>query len=156
MTLKTPWNGPFGALCGLSRPKRPAHMTHIRMVGLAATVALVSACDSSPGATACTELFASIPVAVIDNGGQPVEDAAVTAVLLRTGQTLPPTGLMLNTPGSYTLVDDGSTSVLRRTGDPVQANISKGAQSMTVDYVFSVPDGCHVDKVSGPDTVTLQ
>jgi hypothetical protein len=126
------------------------------MVGLAAIVALMSACGGSPGGAACTELFVSIPVTVVDNGGQPVEEATVTAVLLRTGQTLPPTGLMLNTPGSYTLVDDGSTSVLRRTGDPVQAHISKGAQSMTVDYVFSVPGGCHVDKVSGPDTVTLQ
>jgi len=27
---------------------------------------------------------------------------------------------------------------------------------MTVDYVFSVPDGCLFNKVSGPDTVTLQ
>ena len=53
----------------------------------------------------------------------------MTAVLVRTGQTLAPTTLMLNAPGTYTLVDDGSTSVIRRSGDAVQAHISKGAQS---------------------------
>ena len=53
------------------------------------------------------------------------------------------------------LVDDGSTHLIRRSGDAVQARISKGAQSVTADYVFAVADGCHVSKVSGPDTVSL-
>jgi hypothetical protein len=101
-------------------------------------------------------MFASVPVTVIDGAGQPVEAATVTAVLVRTGQTLVPTGLILTTPGTYPLVDDGSTSVIQRSGEAVQAHISKGAQSLSVDYVFAVPDGCHVSKVSGPDTVALQ
>jgi hypothetical protein len=42
------------------------------------------------------------------------------------------------------------------TGDAVLASVSKGALSVTADYVFSVAGGCHVSKVSGPDTVTLQ
>lgn len=131
-------------------------MTTRQAAGLAAAMALMSACSDAPGGTACTAMFASVPVTVVDGAGRPVEEATVTAVLVRTGQVLTPTGLILNAPGTYPLVDDGSTSVIRRAGESVQAHISRGAQSMTADYVFSVPDGCHVNKVSGPDTVTLQ
>jgi hypothetical protein len=123
---------------------------------LSAVAGLQACSDGAMGGGACTAVFASIPVTLIDGAGQPVEHATVTAVLVRTGQTLTPTGLLLNIPGTYTLVDDGSTGVIRQSGDPVQAHVTKGTQSQTVDYVFSVPDGCHVSKVSGPDTVTLQ
>ena len=125
--------------------------------GLASMLVAIPACSAdSTGGGACTAMFAIVPVAVVDGAGQPVEGAEVSAVLVRTGQTLVPTNLALFAPGTYPLVDDGSTAVLRRSGDDVTATITKGAQSMTVDYVFSVADGCHVSKVSGPDTVTLE
>ena len=123
---------------------------------LTAAAALGACAGDALNGGACTAMFASIPVTVIDGAAQPVEAATVTATLVRTGQTLPPTALILTTPGTYPLVDDGSTSLIRRSGDAVQAHISRGAQSLTVDYVFAVPGGCHVSKVSGPDTVTLQ
>jgi len=126
------------------------------LAALAAVAGLQACADGATGGGACTAMFASVPVTVIDGAGQPVEAATVTAVLVRTGQTLVPTGLILTTPGTYPLVDDGSTSVIQRSGEAVQAHISKGAQSLSVDYVFAVPDGCHVSKVSGPDTVALQ
>jgi hypothetical protein len=110
--------------------------------------------DSMPGGV-CTASFATVPVTVVDGQGQPVAEASVTARLVRTGQTLVPTTLMLTVPGTYTLVDDGSTHLIRHSGDAVQARISKGAQSVTADYVFAVVDGCHISKVSGPDTVPL-
>lgn len=108
------------------------------------------------GDGACTASFAMIPVTVIDGQGQPVENATVTAILDRTGETLVPTSFMLTVPGTYLLVDDGSSHLIRRTGDAVTARITKGPLSLTVDYVLSVPDGCHVTKVSGPSRVTLQ
>ena len=77
-------------------------------------------------------------------------DASVTATLVRTGQTLVPT--TLDAHGARHLCPGRRRQhhLIRRAGDAVQARISKGAQSMTADYVFSVPDGCHVNKVSGP------
>lgn len=130
----------------------------MRTLKLGLTVVLVSlaACsdEGMPGG-ACTASFATVGVTVVDGAGQPVPDASVTATLVRTGQVLVPTTLMLTVPGTYTLVDDGSTNVIRRAGESVQAHVSRGTQSVTADYVFSVPDGCHINKVSGPDTVTL-
>jgi hypothetical protein len=130
----------------------------MRMIkpGFAAVLLAIAACgdDGMPGA--CTALFATVGVTVVDGAGQPVPDASVTATLLRTGEVLVPTTLMLPVPGNYILVDDGSTNAIRRAGESVQARVSRGTQSATVDYVISVPDGCHVNKVSGPDTVTLE
>jgi hypothetical protein len=130
----------------------------MRMIRLGFTAVLLSIAgcgnDGMPGA--CTASFAMVGVTVVDGAGQPVADASVTATLVRTGEVLVPTTLMLPVPGTYVLVDDGSTDVIRRTGDPVQASITKGATSLTADYVFAVADGCHISKVSGPDTVTLQ
>jgi len=124
--------------------------------GFAAMLLSIAACgdDSMPGG-ACTASFATVGVTVVDGAGQPVPDASVTAILVRTGQTLVPTTLMLTPPGTYTLVDDGSTHLIRRSGDAVQASISKDARSVTADYVFAVADGCHISKVTGPDTVSL-
>jgi hypothetical protein len=127
-----------------------------RLATAFAVMALQGCADGGMNDGACTAMFASIPVTVVDAAGQPVENATVTAVLVRTGETLVPTSLMLFAAGTYPLVDDGSSGLIRRTGDAVQAHIANGAQSRTVDYIFSVPGGCHVSKVSGPDTVTLQ
>ena len=125
--------------------------------GFAAMLLSIAGCagDSMPGG-ACTASFATVGVTVVDGRGQPVSGASVTATLVRTGETLVPTTLMLTAPGTYILVDDGSTHLIRRSGDAVQANISKGAQSVTAEYVLAVADGCHINKVSGPDSVTLQ
>lgn len=125
--------------------------------GVAAMLLSAAGCadDSMPGSV-CTASFATITVIVVDGQSQPVTGASVTARLVRTGQTLVPATLMLTVPGTYALVDDGSTHLIRRSGDAVQASISKGSQSVTADYVVAVADGCHISKVSGPDTVSLK
>jgi hypothetical protein len=129
----------------------------VMKAGAMAMLLSVVACsdDSMPGG-ACTASFAMIGVTVVDGAGQPVPGASITATLVRTGQVLVPTTLMLTAPGTYVLVDDGSSSLLRRSGDAVQAHIAKGALATTADYVIALEGGCHVSRVSGPDTVTLQ
>ena len=129
----------------------------VMKAGVAAMLLAAAGCadDSMPGGI-CTASFATITVTVGDGQSQPVTGASVTATLVRTGETLVPTTLMLTVPGTYALVDDGSTHLIRRSGDAVQARLEKGALSVTADYVFAVADGCHVNKVSGPDSVTLE
>ena len=128
----------------------------ILRAGAAAMLLSLAGCndDSMPGA--CTASFAMIGVTVIDGAGQPVPGASVTATLVRTGEVLVPMTLMLMEPGTYVLVDDGSTSLIRRSGDAVEARIAKGAMATTAEYVIALEGGCHVTRISGPDTVTLQ
>ena len=117
-------------------------MSAATLIAVAMLLSLAGCADDSMPGGACTASFATVGVTVVDGRGQPVSGASVTATLVRTGETLVPTTLMLTVPGTYTLVDDGSTHLIRRSGDAVQANISKGAQSVTADYILAVADGC--------------
>ncbi|HET8622253.1 MAG TPA: hypothetical protein VFM14_01695 [Gemmatimonadales bacterium] len=57
--------------------------------------------------------------------------------------------------GTYPLIDDGATTKLRPAGDEVRAVATKGSLVVQADFGFDGPGGCHVHKVSGPDTVAL-
>ena len=119
--------------------------------------AAVTACSDTSGGSdgACTASFAIHTVRIEDGAGSPVSGASVTAVLARTGEVLQPTTLSLMTEGVYVVVDDGSTHLIRRQGDQVDVRVTSGSASRDLGYVFAT-DGCHVNKVSGPDTVTLE
>jgi len=123
--------------------------------GLAMTVAVLAACDTT-APTACTAVFLEVTVTVVDSLGAPVSDATVTSTLVRTGETLVPTWLALLTDGSYVIVDDGSRGKLRASGDTVAVTARRDAgPSVAATYFIDVPGGCHVHKVSGPDTLSV-
>ena len=117
----------------------------------------VAACSDESGGLdgACTASFAIHTVRIEDGAGAPVSGASVTAVLVRTGEVLQPTTLALLTEGVYVVVDDGSTHLIRRQGDRVDVRVTTASASRDLDYVFAT-DGCHVNKVSGPATVTIE
>ena len=128
----------------------------VSRAGAVAMLLSLAGCSDNSMPGACTASFAMIGVTVVDGAGQPVPGAAITATLVRTGQVLVPTTLMLTEPGTYVLVDDGITRLIRRSGDAVEARIAKGAMATTAEYVIALEGGCHVTRISGPDTVTLQ
>ncbi|MEO8635747.1 MAG: hypothetical protein ABI587_10770 [Gemmatimonadales bacterium] len=117
-------------------------------------IALLAGCDGI--ATVCTSEFAVVTVTVVDTLGAPVTDATVTSTLLRTGAILSPTSLALLTAGTYIIVDDGAREPLRNAGDSVGVTARRGTgPSLPATYVIDVPGGCHVHKLSGPDTLSL-
>jgi hypothetical protein len=130
---------------------RPARVDWRVLVAAAA----LAGCDSG-APVVCTDVFAISTVAVVDSRGAPVVGAAVTATLVRTGETLSPTWLGLLTPGTYVIVDDGSRAKLRAIGDTLAITVQRDAgPELAATYVFDVPGGCHVHKVSGPDTLAV-
>ena len=123
--------------------------------GLATTIAVLAACDTT-APTACTSVLLAVTVTVVDTLGAPVSDATVTSTLVRTGEALVPTSLALLTGGTYIIVDDGSRVKLRASGDTVAVTAQRGASpSIAATYFIDVPGGCHVHKVSGPDTLSV-
>lgn len=131
-------------------------MIHVGRWVMAVGCVALAACNDAPGnGGACTASFAIHTVRLEDAAGAPVTGASVTAVLARTGEVLQPTALALMTEGVYVVVDDGSVHELRPQGDLVNVRITTGSASRDVDYVFAT-DGCHVNKVSGPGTVTIE
>ena len=128
---------------------RPAGLVLLALVSL-------GGCDAA-GDSLCTEQFVTVTAVVVDGTGTPVIDAVVTSTLARTGEILLPTALALFTPGTYAIVDDGARSKLLPAGDTVQVEVRRADSTPTTAlYVIDVPAGCHVNRLRGPDTLTVQ
>jgi hypothetical protein len=119
-----------------------------------ATLLALLGCDE-PGGVACTAEFRAITLVITDNAGAPADSVNLAVTLVRTGERLDHAPLGPHPEGTYPLIDDGATTKLRASGDQVQAVATKGAAVAQADFVIAVPGGCHVDKLSGPDTLTL-
>ena len=125
------------------------------IVSLLFSATMLAGCDSGV-LTGCSSVFLARTVTVVDSSGAPVNDASVIATLARTGAILSPTSLALYTAGTYIVIDDGSRKLFRAAGDTVIVTAVRGTgPGLTVAYVVDVPGGCHVNIVSGPDTLTL-
>lgn len=125
----------------------------LRAAASAALFTLFGCQDS--GGVACTAQFVAYALVITDNAGAPAGGVDLTVTLVRTGERLEPAPVGPHPDGTYPLLDDGATNKLRVTGDQVRAVGTKGPATVQADFLFDVPGGCHVHKVSGPDTVAL-
>ncbi len=105
----------------------------------------------------CTEEFRTFTVTVVDEASQPVTDAILTRLNLRSGQVLEPTSLGFE-PGVYVVADDGHLDVFSSEGDVVRVTGTKGTISFSADFEFAspAPCRCHVEQLAGPDTVVMR
>ena len=125
----------------------------VAAVGIAGSLA----CYDPQSPCACTEEYRTYTLLVIDQGGAPVPDAIITRTHLRTGEVLEPGWLGMLQPGVYLVADDGMLDVFSSEGDTVRVTGTGGAAAFAADFVFAVPDPCrcHVERVSGPDSVWM-
>ena len=112
-------------------------------------------CDDQPAQGVCTALFAAISVTVQTQGGAPVTGLSITATNLRTGQSFGVPQSLGTGPGTYVVFDDNLRDRVRVSGDSVRVIGSDSAPRFTGYFVIDVPEGCHVRKVAGPDTVVV-
>ena len=124
---------------------------------LAVTVVLtLAACNDPAGSCACTEEFRYFTVTVLDDATQPATNVALTRTNLRTGKVLEPGWLGDLVPGVYLVADDGLVSEFSTGGDTLRVTGVQGGATFTADYVFAVDAcRCHLQRVSGPDTVII-
>jgi hypothetical protein len=109
---------------------------------------------------ACTDEFRAITITIVNTVGAPVPDATVTSTVLPTplhpGSPLTPVSSGGSPSGTYVIVDDLSRSAIRESGDSVRVTAQLDAGPLTTaTYFINVPSGCHVNKVSGPDTLVV-
>jgi hypothetical protein len=132
----------------------------MRALGIVAAAWAALGCDTGGGA--CTEDLRAVFVTGIDSVGAPVANAAVSHVLPRT---LTPVTIAQDPAqaalGRYVAFSDAALAQLDSTtfqagGEVVRMTGIAGPTSFVADFVFAVPDGCHVRRVSGPDTVVFQ
>jgi hypothetical protein len=119
---------------------------------------LLLACSDGemPGPWAvCTEEFRSWVVTVVDDALTPVAGLEVDVTRASTGEPLPYGEPMLQ-PGSYRIMDDGMSDELEIDGETILVEGAGQGISFEAEYVFGTDaQRCHVEKVSGPDTVVV-
>jgi hypothetical protein len=123
-----------------------------RLLALASLSAL-AACESTP--TVCDASFLAVPITVLDSLGNPAAQAGIASVLVRTGDTVFSSPVQASAHGTYVILTDQALPRIRHTGDPLDVTVAVPPAQRTVRYVFDSPGGCHVNKVSGPDTLTV-
>jgi hypothetical protein len=129
------------------------------LLALLPLVAALAACnsDSTGGLKGCTTLFAMIPVVVVDAQGAPLASIAITDSVLRTHERFVVPQSFNGWPaGTFHVFDDSFSDRIRGSGDAVRVTGTNGTLAFAADFVFGVPDGCHVARISGPDTVVAR
>jgi hypothetical protein len=118
-----------------------------------------AACEDTLAPCACTKEFRAYLVTLVDPQGAPLADAVLTRVNLRTGRVLEPTWLGFTDAGTYAVADDGMRDEFSSDGDVVRVEGTAGPDSTAfqADFVFALPAPCfcHVEKLAGPDTITV-
>jgi hypothetical protein len=118
---------------------------------------VLAACNDHPTQKVCTTLFALIPVVVVNAQGAPLASISITDSVLRTHERFAvPQSFNSWSAGTFHVFDDSFGDKVRESGDAVRVTGTNGTLSFSADFVFGVPDGCHVAKLSGPDTVVAR
>ncbi|MBE0590820.1 MAG: hypothetical protein IH616_00295 [Gemmatimonadales bacterium] len=134
----------------------PLAVLAVALVAVLGTLG-VGGCDDTAGNCACTEEYRAYLVTVLDDAMQPANGVTLTRTNLRTGKVLEPTWLGMPVLGAYVVADDGLLDEFSSDGDIVQVEFAQGGSSFTTEFEFAVraPCFCHVEKLSGPDTVVM-
>lgn len=117
---------------------------------------LAAACSGGVDGHVCTALFATIGVRVVDAQGSPVEGLAIADTVLRTGEGFTVPQNFPYSAGGYAIFTDSDIGRIRGSGDQVRVTGKGNGRSFSTTFTFGVPDGCHVSKLAGPDTVVAQ
>jgi hypothetical protein len=129
-----------------------------RIALLCATAWLAGCAGSSEGPPlVCTGSFAFIPLAVLNPNNTPATSVIELDTVLSSdvGFPVPQDSSLLHT-GTYDIFDDNYLGKIRHSGDSVRVTGIQTPKRFSVTFFIDTPDGCHVHKVSGPDTVQLQ
>jgi hypothetical protein len=124
---------------------------------LAAAIGLAAACSDASPVAGCTESLAFVSVQVLDTIGAPAPAVTASHHVPRTGRTLTvPQDGSLAAQGRYVVLTDIQRGEILPAGDTVRMTGIQGTTGFVADFFLDVPEGCHVRKVAGPDTVRLQ
>ncbi|MFD2147259.1 hypothetical protein [Mucilaginibacter antarcticus] len=108
------------------------------------------------GTGLCTLSFAILQVNYTDKDGNPVAVQNFTAVNQRTQQSVLPTNQHdLVVKGQYAITDDGAKDKFSNDGDEVVVSATYAPTGQTKTATFKISGGCncHIEKLSGPQTI---
>lgn len=121
-----------------------------------ATALWLSGCDAvPPNSCACTEEFRTFAIVVVNAAGAPVLGLTPTVTLVRTGEPITPPDPPY--AGHYAVFSDAELSLIQSSAEAVRFVVAGNQGSGAAELLFSTTAcRCHIQKVSGPDTLVLQ
>ncbi|RYU90149.1 hypothetical protein EWM62_11450 [Mucilaginibacter terrigena] len=116
--------------------------------------------DSACGTQMCTASFAYIGVMIKDSNGDTVKLSALTVVNLRTNKSVTPPeypGAVDFMEGSVLIASDNNRADFSTKGDEVEITATSEATGQVKKFTMKISGGCncHIEKISGPETVTF-
>jgi hypothetical protein len=117
----------------------------------------LTACSSSQEPVICAQNPQGITATVVNLVGQPLDGVQVTDTVRRTGAVLlvvDQTGSLPASGGAIPVFTNAFLQDIRPEGDEVVVVVSAGGHSGTGLFRF-VPKKCEVQKLVGPDTLTV-
>ncbi|SDD59398.1 hypothetical protein SAMN05216464_1025 [Mucilaginibacter pineti] len=126
-------------------------------------IAAFSACNKNnrikPGCSTgiCTDLFATINIHYVDHTGAGIGVKNFIVKNLRTGLPVKAGGGFDYgaSSGIRSVADDGNLNEFSLEGDEVQVSATDSLTNQTIVSTLKISGGCtcHIEKLSGPDTV---
>lgn len=124
------------------------------LLGCQKTEEKVGGCNTG----ACTLSFAMLGVNFTDKDGNPVYVQSITAINQRTKlSVLPKSQHDMVVKGHYVITDDGMKGQFSNEGDDVMVSATYAATGQTKTALFKISGGCncHINKISGPQTISF-
>ena len=120
---------------------------------------LIYSCSEVDNDCICTEEFRSYLVTVVDTIGVPV-DSLTISIKDKDGDELDVRQQdQIFGPGKYTVLDDSFINlfVSPAVSEKVTFTATNGTRNVTGEYLFNTDKcRCHINKVSGSDTLVLR
>ena len=105
----------------------------------------------------CTLEFRFFTVTVLDVAGQPAEGVSISVRRVSDGAVLTENSSLDPGPGVYVILSDGNIDDVSEDGTTVEVVGTLEDMGFMAEYVFGRDAcQCHVNKISGPDTVQLE
>ena len=134
-------------------------MYDTRLFWIASLTVATGGCGSEP--LVCPDELVVVPVAVTNRTGEAFASLTVRDTVLRTRVILdvtgehPSGGRPANGISAVIVFSDAFEDAVLPMGEPVAVAVTTGNRSASAVFKFGT-DGCHVQKLAGPDTLELQ
>ena len=126
-----------------------------RLLMTATVPAAFGACILMDGTILCSDEFVSVQFRVVDVSGEPQDSFVVTVRNVRTGEAYSVRQPVSDEVGVYHALDDGSKDRIHGIA-PLKVHGERGDREFDASFLIGVDeDGCHIQKMAGPDTVVV-
>lgn len=129
-----------------------------RIIFFLISITVFSSCSEIDKDCLCTEEFRFYLVSVVDTLGNPVDSLTIT-IKDKDGDELDvQQDQYFLDEGKYTVLNDSFTHIFCSCGTPqtIYFSATDGNRTANGEFLFNIDEcKCHVNKVSGPDTLLL-